>query len=239
MNKKVIIGLILAVIVIIVAVIGFTGYTKNNGAEENNLNNDTGNAENENTEALADSNTSINPNVTGEDVESNNTEEPSSSESKTLVVYYSAQNHTKAVAEQIAENLNADIFEIEPEEKYSDADLDWTDRDSRVSKEHDDESLRNIKLKKDTVDNWSDYDTVLIGYPIWWGTAAWPVDTFVKSNDFEGKTVIPFCTSSSSGLGQSGRLLEEEANGGAWEKGQRFEENPSNSTIKNWTNSLK
>ncbi len=239
MNKKVIIGLILAVIVIIVAVIGFTGYTKNNGAEENNLNNNTGNAENENTEALADSNTSINPNVTGEDVESNNTEEPSSSESKTLVVYYSAQNHTKAVAEQIAENLNADIFEIEPEEKYSDADLDWTDRDSRVSKEHDDESLRNIKLKKDTVDNWSDYDTVLIGYPIWWGTAAWPVDTFVKSNDFEGKTVIPFCTSSSSGLGQSGRLLEEEANGGAWEKGQRFEENPSNSTIKNWTNSLK
>ena len=215
MNKKVIIGLILAVIVIIVAVIGFTGYTKNNGAEENNLNNNTGNAENENTEALADSNTSINPNVTGEDVESNNTEEPSSSESKTLVVYYSAQNHTKAVAEQIAENLNADIFEIEPEEKYSDADLDWTDRDSRVSKEHDDESLRNIKLKKDTVDNWSDYDTVLIGYPIWWGTAAWPVDTFVKSNDFEGKTVIPFCTSSSSGLGQSGRLLEEEANGGA------------------------
>ena len=134
MNKKVIIGLILAVIVIIVAVIGFTGYTKNNGAEENNLNNNTGNAENENTEALADSNTSINPNVTGEDVESNNTEEPSSSESKTLVVYYSAQNHTKAVAEQIAENLNADIFEIEPEEKYSDADLDWTDRDSRVSK---------------------------------------------------------------------------------------------------------
>lgn len=80
---------------------------------------------------------------------------------------------------------------------------------------------------------------MLIGYPIWWGTAAWPVDTFVKSNDFEGKTVIPFCTSSSSGLGQSGRLLEEEANGGAWEKGQRFEENPSNSTIKNWTNSLK
>ena len=239
MNKKVIIGLILAVIVIIVAVIGFTGYTKNNGAEENNLNNNTGNAENENTEALADSNTSINPNVTGEDVESNNTEEPSSSESKTLVVYYSAQNHTKAVAEQIAENLNADIFEIEPEEKYSDADLDWTDRDSRVSKEHDDESLRNIKLKKDTVDNWSDYDTVLIGYPIWWGTAAWPVDTFVKSNDFEGKTVIPFCTSSSSGLGQSGKLLEEEANGGNWENGHRFKSNATDEEINDWIDTIK
>lgn len=114
--------------------------------------------------------------------------------SKTLVVYYSAQNHTKAVAEKIAQNLNADIFEIEPEEKYSEEDLNWTNRNSRVSKEHDDESLRDIKLKKDTVDNWSDYDTVLIGYPIWWGIAAWPVDTFVKANDLSGKTIKPFAT---------------------------------------------
>ena len=159
--------------------------------------------------------------------------------SKTLVVYYSAQNHTKAVAEKVAQNLNADIFEIEPEEKYSEEDLNWTNRNSRVSKEHDDESLRDIKLKKDTVDNWSDYDTVLIGYPIWWGIAAWPVDTFVKANDFNGKTVIPFCTSASSGLGQSGKLLEQETNGGDWKNGQRFNERPSDSTIKNWTDSIK
>lgn len=83
---------------------------------------------------------------------------------------------------------------------------------SRVSREHKDESLRNVELTSTTVDNWADYETVLIGYPVWWGIAAWPVDTFVKSNDFNGKTVIPFCTSS-SGLGQSGELLEE-ANGG-------------------------
>ena len=136
--------------------------------------------------------------------------------SKTLVVYFSAQSHTKSVAEKIAKNLDADIFEIVPEKIYTSEDLDWTDDNSRVSKEHDDESLRDVKLEKDTIDNWENYDTVLIGYPIWWGIAAWPVDSFVKANDFNGKTVIPFCTSSFSGLGQSGELLEEKANGGNW-----------------------
>lgn len=77
-----------------------------------------------------------------------------------------------------------------------------------------------------------------IGYPIWWGIAAWPVDTFVKANDFNGKTVIPFCTSSSSGLGRSGELLAEEANGGNWLEGHRFRSNPSDSDIQNWTDSL-
>lgn len=159
-------------------------------------------------------------------------------ENKILVVYYSAQSHTKAVAEKIAENLNADIFEIVPEEIYTSEDLDWTDDNSRVSKEHNDESLRDVKLENETVDNWENYDTVLIGYPIWWGIAAWPVDTFVKANDFTGKTVIPFCTSASSGLGQSGKLLEQEANSGNWLEGHRFSSNPSDSDIKNWTDSL-
>lgn len=86
--------------------------------------------------------------------------------------------------------------------------------------------------------NWDEYDTVLIGYPIWWGIAAWPVDTFVKANDFNGKTVIPFCTSSSSGLGQSGELLAEEANGGNWLEGHRFRSNPSDSDIQDWTDSI-
>mgnify|MGYP005795649065 FL=1 len=113
-------------------------------------------------------------------------------------------------------NNRADIFEIVPTDEYSSDDLDWTDSNSRVSREYEDESLRNIELVSTSVDNWDSYDTVLIGYPIWWGIAAWPVDTFVKVNDFTGKTVIPFCTSSSSGLGQSGDLLEEEANSGNW-----------------------
>ena len=158
---------------------------------------------------------------------------------KTLVVYYSAQNHTKDVAQKVAENLGADLFEIEPKEKYSEDDLDWTDDDSRVTKEHEDTLLRNVELKTTEVENWDQYDTVFIGYPIWWGIAAWPVDTFVKANDFSNKTVIPFCTSASSGLGESGTKLQKEAKGGNWQKGQRFSSSPSDSTIKDWTDSLK
>lgn len=157
---------------------------------------------------------------------------------KTLVVYYSAQNHTERVAEKIAANLKADVFEIVPTEIYTAEDLDWTDSESRVNHEHDDVALREIALENATVPNWNEYDTVLIGYPIWWGIAAWPVDGFVKANDFNGKTVIPFVTSTSSGLGQSGKLLKEMANGGDWKTGQRFSSNASDSEIKNWTDSL-
>lgn len=124
---------------------------------------------------------------------------------KTLVVYYSASGNTERVAKDIAEAAGADLFEIVPTEVYTSDDLDWTNPDSRVSREHDDESLRDVPLTTTEVPDWDSYDTVFIGYPIWWGIAAWPVDTFVKNNDFTGKTVIPFATSSSSGMGQSGR----------------------------------
>lgn len=169
----------------------------------------------------------------------NKTENVKIGNGKVLVVYYSAQNHTRLVAEEIAQNLNADTFEIVSEERYSSSDLDWTDKNSRVSKEHKDKSLRDIKLKTTDVENWEEYDTILIGYPIWWGIAAWPVDTFVKANNFEGKNVIPFCTSTTSGLGQSGKLLQKEANSGTWGNGHRFSSNPSSSDIKTWTDSLK
>lgn len=156
-----------------------------------------------------------------------------------MVVYYSAQNHTKNVALQVAENLGADTFEIIPKEIYTSSDLDWTNSDSRVSKEHNDESLRNIPLTNTEVDNWEYYDTVLIGYPIWWGIAAWPTNTFVKANDFSGKTVYSFCTSASSGLGQSGKLLEDLAQTGNWQEGKRFSSNATDVDIKAWTDSLK
>ena len=156
-----------------------------------------------------------------------------------LVVYFSAQGHTESVAEQIAANLNADLFEIIPVSEYTSDDLDWTDDNSRVSREHEDESLRNIELETTSVSNWDIYDTVLIGYPIWWGIAAWPVNTFVEANNFTGKTVIPFCTSSSSGLGESGELLAELANSGNWQAGHRFSSNPSDSDIKTWTDTLR
>ena len=164
--------------------------------------------------------------------------EPAEAGGKTLVVYYSATNNTEAVAGYIADATGADLFELVPAEPYTSDDLDWTDRDSRVSREHDDESLRVVELENAVPDNWDEYDTVFIGYPIWWGIAAWPIDTFVKANDFTGKTVIPFCTSSSSGLGQSGELLKEEATGGNWLEGQRFQSRASEDTVKEWVASL-
>ena len=87
-------------------------------------------------------------------------------------------------------------------------------------------------------ENWDSYDTVFIGYPIWWGIAAWPVDGFVEANDFTGKTVIPFCTSSSSGLGQSGELLAELAGTGNWQEGQRFRSSAGQADVDEWVDSL-
>ncbi len=164
--------------------------------------------------------------------------EASSGEGKTLVVYYSATNNTEAVAGYIASATGGELYELVPTEPYTSDDLDWTDRDSRVSKEHDDESLRNVELENPVPDNWEDYDTVFIGYPIWWGIAAWPVNNFVTSNDFTGKTVIPFCTSSSSGIGESGTLLEEAAGTGSWLDGERFRSGQDEETVTEWVNSL-
>jgi uncharacterized protein YxeA len=225
MNKKII---VLIVVIILLAIIGGVIYfTSQNSNESENANN--------NQENLAEQAENQTSNSVGTENEDNTT----AGTGKTLVVYFSAQGHTEEVANKIANNLGADIFELEPVDAYSSDDLDWTDSNSRVSQEHDDESLRNIELVSTSVENWEDYDTVLIGYPIWWGIAAWPVDTFVKANDFTGKTVIPFCTSSSSGLGDSGDLLAEEANSGDWQDGHRFRSNPSDSDINNWTDSLK
>lgn len=170
--------------------------------------------------------------------EETNTEETDTAEGKTLVAYYSATGNTKAVAEMIAETLGADTFEITPVEPYTSEDLNWTDDSSRVSQEYSDPSLRTVELTADTVENWNPYDTVFIGYPIWWGIAAWPIDSFVSANDFTGKTVILFCTSSSSGLGESGQLLEELAGSGDWQEGQRFRSGADAEEVVEWVNSL-
>ena len=157
---------------------------------------------------------------------------------KTLVVYYSASGNTERVAKDMAEAAGADLFEIVPTEVYTSEDLNWTNSDSRVSREHDDESLRDVPLTTTEVPDWDSYDTVFIGYPIWWGIAAWPVDTFVKNNDFTGKTVIPFATSSSSGMGQSGSLLADMAGTGEWQEGQRFSSGVSSDDVQSWVNGL-
>lgn len=155
-----------------------------------------------------------------------------------LVAYYSAQGHTEAVAQTIADELGADLFEITPTEPYSDDDLNWTDDNSRVTREHEDESLRDVELTQVTPDGWDGYDTVLVGYPIWWAIAAWPVNNFITGNNWDGKTVIPFCTSASSGLGQSGDLLAEAAGAGDWQEGQRFSQNADEDEVRSWAASL-
>lgn len=164
--------------------------------------------------------------------------EDTGSGSSVLVVYYSATGNTAQAAQYIADTTGGDLFELEPVEPYTDDDLNWTDDNSRVSQEHADESLRDVELVADTVDNWDQYDTVFIGYPIWWGIAAWPVDGFVEANDFSGKTVIPFCTSSSSGLGQSGELLADMAGTGDWQEGQRFRSGVSQEDVQSWIEEL-
>ena len=157
---------------------------------------------------------------------------------KTLVVYYSASGNTERVAKDIADAVGADLFEIVPTEVYTSDDLNWRDSGSRVSREHDDESLRDVPLTTTEVPDWDSYDTVFIGYPIWWGIAAWPVDGFVKANDFTGKTVIPFATSSSSGMGQSGTLLADMAGTGDWQEGHRFSSGVSSADVQAWVKGL-
>ncbi len=219
MNRKVIIGIVAVLIIAVVAVLGYSFLS--NDSDDNNVNNENNNSNN----------------VTNNE---DNTQDDNigSVLGKTLIVYYSATGNTKEVAEEMADDLNADTFEIVPNDSYTDEDLDWTDDNSRVSREYNDESLRDVELENTTVPLWDSYDTVLIGYPIWWGIAAWPVNSFVEANDFTGRTVIPFCTSSSSGLGQSGDLLEDVAGTGTWQEGYRFNSNPSDEDIKKFIDSI-
>lgn len=167
-----------------------------------------------------------------------NTENTGNGSGKTLVVYYSASGNTERVAKAAAEAAGADLFEIVPVEPYTSEDLNWTNDNSRVSREHNDESLRDVELTSTEVANWDSYDTVLIGYPIWWGIAAWPTDGFVKANDFTGKTVIPFCTAASSGIGQSGKLLADLAGTGDWQEGKRFASSASDEEVASWIGEL-
>lgn len=180
MNNKII---ALIVVIVLIAIIGGVAYFMSQNSRKSQS------GANTNQEGLSEENIIMTDNIQVAEGNITNSKETGR---KTLVVYFSASSNTENVANRLAENLGADIFEIEPTQEYTSADLNWTDDNSRVSREHENESLRNVELKSTTVDKWEDYDTVLIGYPIWWGIAAWPIDTFVKGNDFNGKTVI-FC----------------------------------------------
>ena len=154
-----------------------------------------------------------------------------------LVVYFSATGNTGEAAGYIAGAIGADVFEIVPAVPYTSEDLNWNNPESRVSVEHAQKeagTLQPVPLADATPDNWESYDTVFIGYPIWWFEAAWPVESFVRANDFTGKTVIPFCTSASSSIGESGRLLAELADAGDWMEGQRFPSGVTQRDVEAW-----
>ncbi len=211
------------------------------GCSSNTNNSQEENTEQTETEAETQSETEAetqNETETEIQSETGETSNEASNSGNTLVVYYSATGNTETVANYIADATGGDLFELEPVEPYTDEDLNYNDENSRVSQEYADESLRDVELVSTTVDGFEDYSVVYIGYPVWWGIAAWPVNQFVENNDFTGKTVIPFCTSASSGIGDSGTLLEEMAGTGNWLEGRRFRSSASEEDVVAWVDSL-
>ena len=213
MNKKILWVILVIIIAVVMILLGYYFLREDNNSSTPTTNNSTTNEE-------------------------NNSNDNAMGNGDVLVAYFSASGNTEGVANIIAEELNGDLFEIEPLDPYTADDLDWTDDNSRVTLEHEDESLRDVELVTTTPSNWDNYDTVFIGYPIWWGIAAWPVSSFVSDNNFDGKTVIPFCTSASSSLGESGELLEDATGSGTWQEGYRFSSSPSEDDISGWLDSL-
>jgi flavodoxin len=157
-------------------------------------------------------------------------------EGKVLVVYFSATGTTKGVAEKIAKLTGADLYEIVPAEPYSDADLNWNDSKSRTTKEQNDKTVRP-EIAGEKVDL-SAYRTVYIGFPIWWGEEPRIMDTFAESYEFDGITLVPFCTSSSSGIGRSGKNMEALSGSGTWLEGRRFAGSVSEADLQAWIDGL-
>lgn len=154
----------------------------------------------------------------------------------TLVAYFSATGNTEGIAMTIAEYTGADVFAITPAQAYTDADLNYNDDASRASIERADGI--QPELAQVTPDAFDTYSTVFVGYPIWWGEAAWPLRTFAAGNDFTGKTVVPFCTSASSGIGDSGEALAELADTGEWMEGARFSGGTPAADVTAWVDGL-
>ena len=162
--------------------------------------------------------------------------DPEPVDSKILVAYFSATNNTEGVAQKLADGLGADLYEITPEQPYTDEDLDYGNSESRSSVEMNDPSAR--PAISGSIENMEQYDVVFIGYPIWWGEAPRIMSTFIESYDFSGKTLTAFCTSASSGFGNSDSALRSAANGAAWLEGHRFSAGASADDVMEWANGL-
>ena len=159
-----------------------------------------------------------------------------SKDSKILVAYFSATNNTEGVAQKLADGLGADLYEIVPEQPYTDEDLDYGNSKSRSSVEMNDPGSRPVI--SGGISNMEQYDVVFIGYPIWWGEAPRIMSTFIESYDFSGKTLVAFCTSASSGFGSSDSALKSAASTATWLDGHRFSAGASAEDVLAWANGL-
>ena len=173
------------------------------------------------------------------DKKSENSENGKKDKGKVLVVYFSQTGTTEGDAKNIARATDADLIKLEVKNEYTRDDLNWNDKNSRVNREHDNPNNRSVELKNAVISNFASYDTVYIGYPIWWGEASWVLDDFVKKNDFTEKTVIPFGTSMSTGDGTSGDRLKKLTKTGNWIAGQRFSSSYNETEVVNWVKGLK
>lgn len=156
--------------------------------------------------------------------------------SKTLVAYFSASGVTAKVAENLAEAIGADIFSIEPEIPYTKADLNWNDKNSRSSVEMSNPAFR--PAIRHTRDNMSDYETIFVGFPVWWYIAPTIINTFLESYDLTGKTIIPFATSGGSGMGKTNEKLLPSCKGAKLLEGKVFKSNVSKSELSTWVDGL-
>ena len=208
MNKRI---RIITILLMILSILAFAGCSSTNDTAEEPAETET--AQTEEQEAV--------PDESGKD---------------TLVVYFSATGTTKGVAEKIAAITGADLYEIKAAQEYTSADLDWNDSDSRTTHEQNDKSVRP-EIGSDPI-SLEGYSTIYIGFPIWWGEEPRIMDTFVESYDFDGKTMIPFCTSGGSGIGMSGKNLESNAGSGNWLDGDRLNGSASEEEIQAWIDGL-
>lgn len=155
---------------------------------------------------------------------------------KVLVAYFSASGVTAKVAENLADAIGADIFSIEPETPYTKADLNWNDKNSRSSREMNDLSFRPaIKAKRDNMD---DYETIFVGFPVWWYIAPTIINTFLESYDLSGKTIIPFATSGGSGMGRTNEKLRQSCKGARLLEGKVFKSNAGKVELSAWADGL-
>lgn len=195
-------------------------------------------AEEQKETAEAAEQTEVQPEAAQETAEEPANEAPAATDhSDVLVVYFSATGTTEGVAERIANVTGADVYEILAAQPYTEADLNYNDNSSRSTTEQNDKSVRPEIGSEDI--SLEGYTTIYLGFPIWWGEEPRILDTFVEKYNFDGITVIPFCTSGSSGIGRSGSNMEELAGSGTWLEGERFSGGVSEEELKSWIEGLK